>query len=45
MAAKQTSFVFPACSFYATPPGMVHQFAADDTVVRSTAPGPGASTT
>lgn len=40
MAAKQTSFVFPAGSFYATPPGMVHQFAADDTVVQGNSTGP-----
>ena len=33
--------VFPAGSFYATPPGMVHQFAADeDTVVQVNSTGP-----
>ena len=38
--------VFPAGSFYATPPGMVHQFAADeDTVIQINSTGPWASTT
>ena len=33
--------VFPAGSFYATPPGMVHQFTADeDTVVQVNTTGP-----
>ena len=33
--------VFPAGSFYATPPGMVHQFAADeDTVIQINSTGP-----
>lgn len=33
--------VFPAGSFYATPPGMVHHFAADeDTVVQVNSTGP-----
>ncbi len=33
--------VFPAGSFYATPPGMVHQFAADeDTIVQVNSSGP-----
>src|SRR3954453_10656475 len=36
-----TDHVFPAGSFYATPPGMVHQFTADeDAVVQVNSTGP-----
>ena len=38
--------VFPVGSFYATPPGMVHHFVADeDTMVQVNSTGPWASTT
>jgi quercetin dioxygenase-like cupin family protein len=41
LSMADTDHVFPAGGFYATPPGMVHQFAADeDAVVQVNSVGP-----